>query len=90
MRSAILVLALLVLVSGFIAVYVRHQHRLAFNALHVQQQERDRLNTEWQQLLLEQSTWSFQHFVEQKARDRLDMVFPESVDLVVVESAHER
>jgi len=90
MRSAIVILAVLVLLSGFAAVYVRHQHRLAFNALHVQQQQRDRLNTEWQQLLLEQSTWSFQHFVEQKARDRLGMVFPDSIDHLSASKDHER
>lgn len=84
MRSAIGILAVLVVVSGFTAVFVRHQHRLMFNTLQTQHQERDRLNTEWHQLLLEQSTWSFQHFVEQKARDRLDMVFPESIDRLVV------
>lgn len=85
MRSVIAGLAILVVLSGFANIYLRHQHRLMFNALQTQQQHRDMLNTEWQQLLLEQSTWSFQHFVEQKARDRLDMVFPESIDRLVVE-----
>ena len=85
MRSVIAGLAVLVLISGFANIFLRHQHRLMFNALQTQQQERDRLNTEWHQLLLEQSTWSFQHFVEDKARDRLDMVFPESIDRLVVE-----
>jgi cell division protein FtsL len=86
MRSALPILAILLLVTGFAAIVMRHQHRLMFNALQVEQERRDRLNTEWQQLLLEQSTWSFQHFVEQKARDRLDMEFPESVDRLVVEN----
>lgn len=78
-------LAVLVVLSGFANILLRHQHRLMFNALQTQQQQRDELNTEWQQLLLEQSTWSFQHFVEKKARDKLDMVFPESIDRLVVE-----
>lgn len=78
-------LAVLVVLSGFANILLRHQHRLMFNALQTQQQQRDQLNTEWQQLLLEQSTWSFQHFVEKKARDKLDMVFPESIDRLVVE-----
>lgn len=84
MRSAIPVLVVLVVVSGFAAIFIRHQHRLMFNTLQSQQEQRDRLNTEWHQLLLEESTWSFQHFVEQKARDRLDMVFPPSIDHLVV------
>lgn len=86
MRSAIAGLAILVLLSGFSNIYARHQHRLTFNALEARQQQRDRLNTEWQQLLLEESTWSFQHFVEQKARDQLDMVYPESIGRLVVKS----
>lgn len=85
MRSALAILAVLVLVSGFANIFVRHQHRLMFNALQNAQAQRDRLNSEWHQLLLEESTWSFQHFVESKARDRLDMVFPESIDRLVVE-----
>jgi len=84
-RSALAIIAVLVLVSGFANILVRHQHRLMFNALQNEQAQRDRLNTEWHQLLLEESTWSFQHFVETKARDRLDMVFPESIDRLVVE-----
>lgn len=86
MRSVITGLAILVLLSGFSNIYARHQHRLMFNALEARQQQRDRLNTEWQQLLLEESTWSFQHFVEQKARDQLDMVYPESTGRLVVNS----
>lgn len=85
MRSAVVVFGILVVLSGFATIFVRHQHRLMFNALQAEQSERDRLNTEWQELLLEQSTWSFQHFVEKKARERLEMVFPESVDRLVVE-----
>ena len=84
MRSALAILAVLVLVSGFANIFVRHQHRLMFNALQNAQAQRDRLNSEWHQLLLEESTWSFQHFVESKARDRLEMVFPESIDRLVV------
>ena len=85
MRNAVIALSVLVLLSGFATIFVRHNHRLMFNALQTQQHQRDRLNAEWQQLLLEESTWSFQHFVEKKARDRLDMVFPETIDRLVVE-----
>ena len=85
MRSAVLGLGILVILSGFATIFARHQHRIMFNTLQAEQLERDRLNTQWQQLLLEQSTWSFQHFVEKKARERLGMVFPESIDRLVVE-----
>jgi cell division protein FtsL len=84
-RSAVLGLGILVILSGFATIFARHQHRIMFNTLQAEQLERDRLNTQWQQLLLEQSTWSLQHFVEKKARERLGMVFPESIDRLVVE-----
>lgn len=85
MRSAILTMGAFVVLSGFATIAVRHEHRLLFSALQTQHHKRDRLNSEWHQLLLEQSTWAFQQFVEQKARDRLDMVFPPTIDRLVVE-----
>lgn len=85
MRSTIAGLAILVTLSGFATIFVRHKHRMTFHALQVQEQERDRLNNKWRQLLIEESTWSFPAFVEQKARDRLNMVFPQSIGRLVVE-----
>jgi len=85
MRSAILATGALVVLSGFATIAVRHEHRMLFNALQAQHHTRDRLNSQWHQLLLEQSTWAFQQFVEQKARDRLDMVFPPTIDRLMVE-----
>ena len=84
MRSLVLGLGAAVVLSSFATIAVRHDHRLMFNALQTEQHERDRLNSDWHQLLLEQSTWAFQQFVEQKASDRLDMVFPKSIDRLVV------
>ena len=84
MRSLILVFGALVVTSGFGTIAVRHEHRLLFNTLQSEHRERDSLNGDWRQLLLEQSTWAFQQFVEQKARDRLGMVFPKTIRRLVV------
>ncbi|MDH3636954.1 MAG: cell division protein FtsL [Gammaproteobacteria bacterium] len=85
MRSVQAVLILAVVVSALGVVYVRHQHRLEFVALHAAHKERDRLNTEWRQLLAEESTWSFHHLVEKNARERLTMKEPKVSEVVIVD-----
>ncbi len=69
-------------------VYVRHEHRLAFVALHAAQESRDRLNTEWRQLLAEESTWSFHHLVEKNARARLQMKEPRVEEIAIVDMSN--
>ena len=76
MRSLVLALIVLVTGSAVTVVYLRHQHRLAFVALQEAKKQRDELNIEWGQLLLEQSTWSIHHRVESDAEARLGMVMP--------------
>ncbi len=87
MRSLQAALGLAVVLSALGVVYVRHQHRVEFVALQATYQERDRLNTEWRQLLAEESTWSFHHLVEKNARARLAMHAPEISDVVIVDTA---
>ncbi len=78
-------LMLLVLVSSIAVVYVRHQNRVTFVALHQAGQERDRLNVEWGQLLIEESLWSFPHRVEKDAVSLLGMKMPQPEDIRLVE-----
>lgn len=82
-KFSILFLSILV-ISSLAVVFTRHQHRVAFIDLQQAQQYRDQLNIEWEQLLLEQSTWSFQSLVEKNARERLGMKYPSSEQIVVV------
>ncbi len=84
-RSLGLGLMALVMVSAIAIVYVRHQHRLTFIALQEAQAERDRLNMEWRQLLVEESTWSGHHLVEKSARRKLQMMVPVAVDTIDLE-----
>lgn len=85
MRSALAAMLLLVIVSACGLVYVRHQHRLVFVDLQTLLQQRDRLNTEWGQLLLEQSTFSFHHYVNTTARKRLGMRPPSPEEVIVLD-----
>jgi len=55
-----------------------------FAELQTVTRERDALNTEWGQLLLEQGAWSEQRRVEETARARLGMALPAGEQVVVV------
>lgn len=75
---------LAVLASAAGVVYVRHQARGLFVELEQLSAERDRLNIEWSQLQLEQSSWSNPGFVEQVAHDRLRMTLPRPNEVKIV------
>jgi cell division protein FtsL len=83
-RSLVAVLVVVVTASAIAVVYMRHQHRLSYVALRSAQQVRDDLDTEWGQLLLEQSTWTMHHRVEGEASRKLKMVTPDPERIVVI------
>jgi cell division protein FtsL len=55
-----------------------------FVQLNKLQRERDELNIEFGRLQLEQATWAESNRIDQVARTRLGMQFPETRDIVVV------
>ncbi|HEX7802041.1 MAG TPA: cell division protein FtsL [Pseudoxanthomonas sp.] len=80
---------LVVLILGSIAsaigvVYARHRHRLLFVELSRLEKVRDELNIEFGRLQLEQATVAESNRIDQIARLRLGMKFPEAADVVVV------
>lgn len=80
---------LVVLILGSIAsaigvVYARHRHRLLFVELSRLEKVRDELNIEFGRLQLEQATVAESNRIDQIARMRLGMKFPEAADIVVV------
>ena len=85
MSRALLAIVLLAIVGTAIAVvYERYQHRQLFVELTGLERERDELNIEFGRLQLEQATWAQANRIDQVARERLGMKFPESEDIVVV------
>jgi len=82
-RAIMALLLLAVLLSAFAVIDARHENRVLFAQLQQLRQQRDALNVEWGQLLLEQSTWSTHARIEQMATQKLDMVVPEHVEIVV-------
>jgi cell division protein FtsL len=55
-----------------------------FIALTGLERARDELNIEFGRLQLEQATWAESNRIDQVARTRLGMKFPETSDIVVV------
>lgn len=78
-------LASAVLVVAMLVVALRHESRLLFAQLQALRGERDALNTEWGQLLLEEGTWSEHRRIEQMARTRLDMRIPARDRIIVLD-----
>lgn len=79
-----LVVVAALVVSALWVSYSVHRVRSLTNASQELQRERDRLHTEWGQLLLEQSTWGSFTRVERLARERLEMKQPNAAERVVV------
>jgi len=75
-RHTLLVLVLLVgsvMASAIGAVYAKHESRKLFTELQRLNDDRDRMEVEWGQLQIEQSTWSTYARVEQLAREDMNM-----------------
>ena len=85
--SARLLLAILIaanVLSAIGVVFARHEHRQLFIALTKLESAREELNIEFGRLQLEQATWAESNRIDQVARMRLGMKFPEAGDIVVV------
>ncbi len=83
-RAVLLLLGALVLMSALAVVYVKFQSRVLFADLQALQADADRMNIEWGQLQLEQSTKLAHGEVEHLARQRLAMIMPSSEQVVVI------
>jgi cell division protein FtsL len=82
--AVVAMLAVVVLASGFAAVYARHQSRKLFIELQALTAERDRLEMDWGRLQIEQSTQASHARVEQLAREELQMRLPDPREIRVV------
>jgi cell division protein FtsL len=84
LRIVLALVALANVVSAIAIVFARHEHRQLFVELTRLEKARDELNIEFGRLQLEQATWAESNRIDQVARVRLGMVFPETRDIVVV------
>jgi cell division protein FtsL len=86
--SVRLLLAVLIaanMLTAIAVVFARHEHRQLFIQLTKLEKARDELNIEFGRLQLEQATWAESNRIDQVARTRLGMKFPETSDIVVVQ-----
>ncbi len=83
-RALVAVLILACVASAIGVVYARHRHRLLFVELSRLEKARDELNIEFGRLQLEQATVAESNRIDQIARLRLGMKFPQADDVVVV------
>ena len=83
-RFLVIVLLAANVVAGIGVVHARHQHRQLFVELTRLVDERDELNIDFGRLQIEQATWAEANRIDQVARTRLGMKFPEAADIVVV------
>ena len=83
-RFLLVAMILACIASAIGVVYARHRHRLLFVELAKLEKVRDELNIEFGRLQLEQATVAESNRIDQIARTRLGMKFPEARDVVVV------
>jgi cell division protein FtsL len=83
-HGLVLLLAVGVMISALGVVYTKHRSRQLFVELEALKTQRDDLNIEWSQLMLEQATWATPTRVELIARQRLGMTVPPSDKIVIV------
>ena len=83
-RILLSVLVLAIVGTAIAVVYERYRHRQLFVELTRAERERDELNIEFGRLQLEQATWAQANRIDQVARQKLGMKFPEADDIVVV------
>ena len=84
LRLLLTVLVVANLVTALGVVHARHRHRVLFVELNQLDKARDELDIDFGRLQLEQATWSESNRIDQVARDRLGMKFPESEETVVI------
>ena len=84
LRLLLVVLVAANLATAIAVVYARHLHRQAFAELTRLEHARDELEIDFGRLQLEQATWAESNRIDQVARNRLGMKFPEPGEIVVV------
>lgn len=74
----------LVLASALAVITSAHLTRVQYARLQQLERDKAQLQTEWGQLLLEESTWSAPSRIERLASERLDMHVPELSEVKVI------
>ncbi len=76
-------LLLFLTISALVIVYSKHQSRKLYIELVGLSLERDELNVEWGRLRLEQGSMANPSKIETAARNRLGMLYPDDIQILV-------
>lgn len=77
-------LLIVVVISAFYVIYFTHLNRQTTSTLEVLLTERDELDIEWRNLLLEQNSLAEHSAIESKASKQLDMKRPDVNSEVII------
>lgn len=80
----VLVLLAACLASALAVITASHQTREQYGRLQQLEREQQQLQTEWGQLLLEESAWSSPARIERLAMERLEMRLPDVDEVEVI------
>lgn len=83
------IFALVVTISAFAVIYVQDVNRRLLGNLQNLASARVQLQSQWSQLLLEQSTWSAQARIQQMASKKFNMLIPAPKSIVMVDAKGE-
>lgn len=82
----VIVLLIALVVSACCLVYVKNYKHVLYNDLQSSFQKERQLQVDWDQLLLEQSTWAAPARVQSLAQTRLSMHVPNVKEIIVLKS----
>lgn len=80
----IMILTVLVLLTAFAVIYLKDLNRRLFIESQKLQQIQQQQQMDWGKLLLEESTWATPSRIQQLAVKNLNMVVPNSKDVIVI------
>ena len=75
---------LLVLISAFSVIYFTHLNRLTTSKIEMLLSERDTLENEWRNLVLEQNSLAEHSAIESSAEKQLNMTRPDSSSEIII------
>lgn len=78
------ILLLLVVISAFSVIYFTHMNRQTTSELETLRTQRDELDIEWRNLLLEQNSLSEHSVIESKAAKQLGMKRPSADSEIII------
>ncbi len=80
----IMILLIITFVSAISVVYMKHYNRKLFVELQKLEKQRDDMDVEWGKLQIEQNTWATHARIERIAKEKLQMITPDTSDVIYI------